>query len=98
MANFTSEQIRNISLIGHGTTGKTTFSESMLYISGAVNRFGKIEEGNTASDYHKDEIEKQISINASILNCTYKDKKINVIDTPGYTDFLGGSKIISARY
>jgi len=92
MANYSSEQIRNISLIGHGTTGKTIFSESMLYVSGTVNRFGKIEEGNTASDYHKDEIDKQVSINASILNCSWKDKKINIIDTPGYVDFLGEVK------
>ena len=97
MANYTSEQIRNISLIGHGTTGKTIFAESMLYISGAVNRFGKIEEGNTVSDYHKDEIEKQISINSSILNTNWKNskgelRKINIIDTPGYTDFLGEVK------
>jgi len=97
MANYTSDQIRNVSLIGHGTTGKTIFAESMLYISGTTNRFGKIEEGNTVSDYHKDEVDKQISINSSLLNTIWKNskgeaRKINIIDTPGYTDFLGEVK------
>lgn len=97
MPTFTSEQIRNISIIGHGTTGKTIFAESMLYVAGTTNRFGKIEEGNTVSDYHKDEVEKQISINSSVLNTTWKNskgepRKINIIDTPGYIDFLGEVK------
>jgi elongation factor G len=97
MPTFTSEQIRNISIIGHGTTGKTIFAESMLYVAGTTNRFGKIEEGNTVSDYHKDEVDKQISINSSVLNTTWKNskgelRKINIIDTPGYIDFLGEVK------
>ena len=92
-----SEQIKNISIIGHGSTGKTTFTEAILFSTGVVNRFGKIEEGNTASDYHKDEIEKQISINSTIVNTTWKnskseDRKINMLDTPGYIDFLGEVK------
>ncbi|CAF3730014.1 unnamed protein product [Rotaria sp. Silwood1] len=69
----------------------------MLYVAGTTNRFGKIEEGNTASDYHKDEVDKQISINSSVLNTTWKNskgelRKINIIDTPGYIDFLGEVK------
>ena len=97
MPDYKSEQIRNISIIGHGGTGKTIFSEGILYAAGVTNRFGKIEEGNTVSDYHKDEIEKQISINSSIMNAFWKDskgvlKKLNIIDTPGYMDFNGEVK------
>ncbi|CAN5612551.1 elongation factor G [soil metagenome] len=93
----TSEQIKNISIIGHGSTGKTVFTEALLFASGITNRFGKIEEGNTVSDYHKDEIDKQTSINSTLVNITWKnsnseDHKINILDTPGYIDFLGEVK------
>ncbi|HEY5536367.1 MAG TPA: elongation factor G [Ignavibacteria bacterium] len=97
MADYKSDQIRNFSVIGHGGCGKTIFSEGILYAAGVTNRFGKIEEGNTISDYHKDEIEKQISINSSLLNAFWKNSKgekikLNIIDTPGYMDFLGDVK------
>ncbi len=97
MAVIKPEYIRNISLVGHGGSGKTTFAEGILYASGVINRFGKIEEGNTVSDYHKDEIEKQISINSSLMNTLWKgsdgvDRKINIIDTPGFMDFVGEVK------
>ncbi len=88
------ENIRNIALVGHGGCGKTTLTEGILYVSGAINRLGTVQEGNTVSDYHKDEIEKQMSINSSIINTIWKskdgtEKKINVIDTPGFMDFVG---------
>ena len=94
MEVFKPENIRNISITGHGGSGKTTFAEGILFATGVTNRFGKVEEGNTVSDYHKDEIEKQISINSSLLNTNWKGsdgvfKKINIIDTPGYMDFVG---------
>jgi elongation factor G len=97
MPDYKSEQIRNISIIGHGSSGKTILTEGILYTSGAINRFGKIEEGNTVSDYHKEEIEKQISICSSIVNTIWKKSngekvKLNIIDTPGYMDFLGEVK------
>lgn len=97
MAAVKSENIRNISLIGHGGSGKTTFAEGMLYASGVTNRLGRVEEGNTVSDYHKDEIERQQSINTSLMNAYWKgsdgtEKKINIIDTPGYMDFIGEVK------
>ena len=86
---YTADRIRNITLVGHGGCGKTTLSESLLFVSGAVNRHGRVEEGNTVSDYHPDEIERKISINASLLHCSWKDTKVNILDTPGYSDFTG---------
>ncbi len=92
-----SENIRNICITGHGGSGKTTFAEGVLFASGVVNRFGKVEEGNTVSDYHKDEVEKQLSINSSLMNTVWKgsdgsNKKLNIIDTPGFMDFVGEVK------
>jgi len=92
LKEFTSDNIRNIALIGHGGAGKTSFAEAMLFSSGATSRLGKIEEGTTVSDYNADEIERQISIHASLLHCEWNSKKINIIDTPGYTDFTGEVK------
>lgn len=97
MPDYKSEQIRNISIIGHGGCGKTILSEGILHAAGVTNRFGKIEEGNTVSDYHKDEIEKQMSINSSLMNCFWKKSngekiKFNIIDTPGFMDFIGEVK------
>jgi elongation factor G len=89
---YPSQQIRTIALIGHGGSGKTTFSEAALYASGATNRQGRIEDGNTTSDYHPDEIERKISINASLLVTDVNNIKINILDTPGYTDFTGEVK------
>ncbi len=83
------EKIRNIALIGHGGSGKTLLSELILFNSGTINRVGKIEEGSTVSDYHADEIERRISINSSLLHCDWQGTKLNILDTPGYSDFIG---------
>jgi elongation factor G len=92
MKEYPASHIRNIALVGHGGAGKTMFAEACLFVSGTTNRFGKVEEGNTVADYHPDEIERQISINASLLFCDWKGTKLNIIDTPGYTDFTGEVK------
>jgi len=89
MKDYPADSIRNIALVGHGGSGKTTLAEACLYAAGSTTRFGRVEEGNTVSDYHADEVERQISINASLLHCEWKGSKLNIIDTPGYTDFTG---------
>jgi len=86
---YTTDKIRNIAFIGHGGSGKTTISEAMLLTSGTSTRFGRVEDGSTVSDYHPDEIERKISINASLLHCEWDSCKINILDTPGYSDFTG---------
>lgn len=86
---YTTDKIRNIAFIGHGGSGKTTISEAVLLTSGTSTRFGKVEDGSTVSDYHPDEIERKISINASLLHCEWDSHKINILDTPGYSDFTG---------
>src|SRR5512147_198194 len=92
MKEYTPEHLRNVALIGHGGAGKTSLTEAMLFSAGHTTRLGKVEEGNTCSDYHADEIQRQISINASLLFCEWKSQKINVLDTPGYLDFTGEVK------
>jgi len=81
--------IRNLTLIGHGGCGKTSLTESILYTAHVINRIGTIAEGNTTSDYLPNEIEKQISITSSLLHLDWKNNHINIIDTPGYADFVG---------
>ncbi len=89
MRDYGTEHIRNVVLLSHCGAGKTSLSEAMLYTSGAINRLGKVDEGTTTSDYEPDEVKRQISINLSLLPCEWKDTKINLIDTPGYADFVG---------
>ena len=89
MKSYTSDKIRNVALLGHGGTGKTTFMEAALLETGVTKKMGKVEDGNTVSDYDKMEIEKGYSINTSIIPIEWNDTKINFIDTPGYFDFVG---------
>lgn len=86
---YTIEKIRNVALIGHGGSGKTTLTESLLFVSGATTRMGRVDDGSTISDYHPDEIERKISINTSLLFTEWQGTKINILDTPGYSDFIG---------
>lgn len=92
MKNYKSDMIRNIGLIGHSGSGKTSLAEAMLYNSGAIDRLGKIDDGNTVCDYDPEEIKRKISISTSLAPCEWKNIKINVLDTPGYFDFVGEVK------
>ena len=89
MKGYTSENIRNVALLGHGGCGKTTFLEAALLATGVISRMGKVEDGNTVSDCDKMEVERGYSINTSVVPILWKDNKINFIDTPGYFDFVG---------
>ena len=91
MADFVTKNIRNIALLGHGSEGKTTLTEAMLYAAGLIDRQGKVEDGSTVSDYDPEEIKRGISISASLAPIEWKGNKINVIDVPGYFDFIGES-------
>jgi elongation factor G len=92
MKDYTPDHIRTIALVGHGGSGKTSLSEAMLFTTGSTTRLGRVEEGNTLSDYHPDEMERQISINTGLLFCDAKGTKVNILDTPGYLDFTGEVK------
>ena len=94
MATYDSNHVKNIALLGHAGCGKTTLAESMLFDAGVTKRRGSIAARNTVSDYHELETERQSSVFASLLHCPWKDYKINIIDTPGYDDFVG--EVISA--
>ncbi|MBR6381226.1 MAG: GTP-binding protein, partial [Lachnospiraceae bacterium] len=89
MKVYTTDKIRNVVLLGHGGSGKTTLAESFAYLSGITSRMGTIADGNTVSDYDKEEIRRGFSLNASVLPIEWEDHKINVFDTPGYFDFVG---------
>lgn len=84
-----TQDLRNIGLIGHSGSGKTALAEAILYYTKTIDRLGKIEDGNTTSDYDSEEKKRRISISTSILNCEWDKIKINVVDTPGYFDFVG---------
>lgn len=86
---YTSEKIRNVVLLGHGGCGKTTLAEAMAFSAGITKRQGKVEEGNTISDYDKEEAKRLFSISTSLIPIVYEDTKINILDTPGYFDFVG---------
>jgi elongation factor G len=89
MKEYKTESIRNIVLASHSGAGKTILAEALLFLTGAINRVGKIEDGSTVSDFDEEEQRRSISIYTSVLPVEYKDHKINILDTPGYTDFLG---------
>lgn len=89
MKVYPSNKIRNVVILGHGGCGKTTLTEAMAYLSGITTRMGKTDDGNTISDYDKEEIKRHFSIGTSIIPIEWDDCKINVFDTPGYFDFVG---------
>ena len=86
---YTTDKIRNVVLLGHGGCGKTSLVEAMAYLSGQTTRMGKVTDGNTISDYDKEEIKRVFSINTSVVPIIWGDTKINILDTPGFFDFVG---------
>ena len=86
---YTTDKIRNVCLLGHGGSGKTSLVEAMAYLSGITSRMGKTTDGNTVSDYGKEEQKRQFSISTSVVPIEWEGHKINILDTPGYFDFVG---------
>jgi elongation factor G len=89
MTIYKSDQLRNVVLLGHGGAGKTSLADSMLFDTGAVNRLGRVDEGTSVSDWDDEERRRKMSITATLVPCEWQDHKLNVIDTPGYMDFVG---------
>jgi elongation factor G len=85
-------KIRNLGIVGHGGVGKTSLVEAMLFAAGAVNRLGRVEDGSTTTDFDPDEIKRKISINTSVAYCDWKGHRINLVDTPGYGDFIADAR------
>ena len=86
---FRTDRIRNVVLLGHSGSGKTSLTEAMAYLSGMTNRLGKVTDGNTVSDFDKEEIKRQFSIHTSVVPIEWDNVKINILDTPGFFDFVG---------
>ena len=90
MAQYTAENIRNIALAGHGSAGKTSLAEALLFKAGATDRLGKVLDANTVCDFDPEEIKRKVSVSLAVAHLSWKDKKINLIDTPGLFDFAAG--------
>src|ERR1044071_5123878 len=86
---FPTDKIRNVALVGHGGAGKTTVAEALLYVAGAIPRMGKVEDGTTVCDFDPEEHKRTISVSLAVAPFVHEGVKINVIDTPGYADFIG---------
>ena len=89
MKQYQPENIRNVVLLSHSGAGKTSLSEAMLFNAGVINRLGKVDAGTTTSDYDQDEVKRKISISTSVLPYEWNGNKVNILDTPGYSDFAG---------
>jgi elongation factor G len=92
MPKYGLENIHNVVLLSHGGAGKTSLAEAMLFNAGAISRLGKVDDGSSTSDYDPDEAKRRISINLSLLPLTWRERKINILDAPGYADFVGEAK------
>lgn len=92
MKTFSTENIRNVAVIGHGDAGKTQFVSSLLHLAGATTRWGKVDEGTTVTDFDEDSIARKVSLNTNLANLVYKDTKINLLDTPGYAAFVAHAR------
>ena len=89
MKVYTTDKVRNVVLLGHGSSGKTSLAEAMAYLGGITSRMGRVEDGNTVSDFTSEEKKRGFSIRTSVIPVEWKDVKVNVLDTPGYFDFVG---------
>ncbi len=89
MTSFDTRHLRNVALLSHSGAGKTSLVEALLFAAGAISRLGKVETGTTISDYEPEEIKRKSSIQTSVVSCVWKDHKLNLLDTPGYPDFIG---------
>ena len=89
MAEFASDKIRNVAVVGHRGSGKTTLVEAMLFAAGATKRLGQVEEGTAVTDFEPEEKERGMSINPALANCRFEGVKLNLVDTPGYGEFVG---------
>ncbi|MBI1746660.1 MAG: elongation factor G [Acidobacteria bacterium] len=92
MKVYDTENIRNIAIIGHGASGKTTLTSAMLFAAAAINRLGRVDEGTTITDYDEEEIARKVSINCALAFCEWNKFKVNIVDTPGYPDFVHDTK------
>ena len=89
MKDYQAKNIRNLTIVGHGSVGKTTLAEALLFTAGAIDRQGRVEDGQATMDYDPEEIKRQISISAAMAPLEWKDRKVNLVDIPGYFDFAG---------
>ena len=96
MKVYTTDRIRNVAILGHGGSGKTSLVEAMAYLSGVTSRMGSVSDGNTVSDYDKEEIKRKFSINTTVMPIIWGDIKVNILDTPGYFDFIGETEEAAA--
>ncbi|MCP4268194.1 MAG: elongation factor G, partial [Candidatus Brocadiaceae bacterium] len=91
MGQYETKDIRNVAFVGHGASGKTSLVEGILFKAGATKRLGSVDDGTSVSDFDPEEKERKTTIDSSVLHCNWRDREINVIDTPGYPDFIGSS-------
>ena len=87
--SFTTDKIRNVILLGHNGSGKSSLAEAMLFNTGAINRLGRVEDGNTVSDFDDEEISRTMSLSLAVVPCEWEGHKLNILDAPGYADFQG---------
>lgn len=91
MGQYETKDIRNVAFVGHGASGKTSLVEAILFKAGATTRLGSVDDGTSVSDFDAEEKERKTTVDSSVLHCNWQGKEINIIDTPGYPDFIGGS-------
>ena len=94
MKAYQTNQLRNIGVVAHGSAGKTSLVEAMLFNTGAINRLGRVEDGTTTADFHPEEIKKQVTIHTSLVPCEWNNTKLNMLDTPGFSDFISDVKAV----